>query len=152
MAACFHSSRGRRHLSACKTTLLRWQECAHNRGNAELGEEGVEVEVTTLDDFATSKNLTRLDFLKIDVEGMEFEVLQGARATLERFHPAIYFETMYEFEKRRGFEVFASIEKFLSGLGYALFAPGENGNVKRTDSRHLATNTLALPSDRQPAD
>ncbi len=131
---------------------LHWQECAHNRGNAELGDSGVAVEVTTLDTFAASSHFPRLDFLKIDVEGMEFEVLKGAQATLQQFHPVIYFETMYEFEKRRGFDVFTSIENFLAELGYALFAPHAGGGLKRTDSRHLATNTLALPEHRQPAD
>lgn len=37
----------------------------------------VEVEVTRLDTFATAHGLTHIDFLKIDVEGLTFQVLEG---------------------------------------------------------------------------
>ena len=40
------------------------------------------VESTTLDQLAESFGLTRIDWLKVDVEGHEIEVLQGARAAL----------------------------------------------------------------------
>jgi FkbM family methyltransferase len=39
-----------------------------------------------------SLNLPRLDFIKIDVEGMELEVLEGARETVERFRPIAFVE------------------------------------------------------------
>ena len=41
-----------------------------------------------------SLNLSRLDLIKIDVEGMELEVLQGAEATLGRFRPIIIVEQL----------------------------------------------------------
>lgn len=52
----------------------------------------------------------RLDFVKIDVEGMEIEVLRGARATLERCTPIILAEVI----KSDGIQLIA----FLRGLGY----------------------------------
>jgi FkbM family methyltransferase len=48
----------------------------------------VEIPAITID----SLNLQRLDFLKIDVERMELEVLEGARATIERLHPIVAVE------------------------------------------------------------
>jgi len=36
--------------------------------------------------------LTRCDFIKIDVEGMEAEALRGARQIIERFRPMIFVE------------------------------------------------------------
>ncbi len=36
--------------------------------------------------------LDRIDFLKIDVEGMELDVLEGARETVERCQPVIFVE------------------------------------------------------------
>lgn len=38
------------------------------------------------------KNLNRLDFLKIDVEGMESDVIQGAQETIRKHRPIIYVE------------------------------------------------------------
>ena len=39
-----------------------------------------------------SLNLPRCDLIKIDVEGMEGDVIAGAHATIERFRPVIYCE------------------------------------------------------------
>lgn len=48
------------------------------------------VRVITVD----SLRLERCDFLKVDCEGMEAEVLRGARKTIERCRPAIFAETL----------------------------------------------------------
>lgn len=53
-------------------------------GNAE----GEAVPMTAIDDL----NLPRCALIKIDVEGMEADVLQGAAQTIARTRPAIYFE------------------------------------------------------------
>jgi FkbM family methyltransferase len=49
---------------------------------------GETVPLVTID----SLGLTRCDFMKIDVEGMEREVLEGAADTLQRFRPRLYVE------------------------------------------------------------
>lgn len=49
----------------------------------------IEVDVLTLDEVLEGK---RIDFLKIDVEGGEFDVLQGARRTLREHRPVVVFE------------------------------------------------------------
>jgi len=50
------------------------------------------VRVTTLDLLATAQGLTRLDCVKIDVEGAEPMVIAGGGATLARFRPIVIFE------------------------------------------------------------
>ena len=50
------------------------------------------VAVTTLDHLARAQALSRLDCIKIDVEGAEPMVVAGGRATLARFRPIIIFE------------------------------------------------------------
>jgi len=50
------------------------------------------VRAKTLDDIVEAHGLTRLDVLKIDVEGAEYQVLSGARRTLSRFHPRVMIE------------------------------------------------------------
>lgn len=61
-----------------------------NFGGVPLGkwETGEPVPVTTIDRMP----LPRLDFLKVDVEGMECDVLCGARETLARCRPLVYVE------------------------------------------------------------
>jgi FkbM family methyltransferase len=61
----------------------------------ESGEEGWEsamVPVSTLDVMVEDLGLDRLDWLKIDVEGHEMEVLEGASETIRRFHPVLIIE------------------------------------------------------------
>ena len=55
-----------------------------------------DIRVLTVDDFVTNTNITALDMLKIDVEGYENEVLAGAHAAIERFHPHIFVEISSE--------------------------------------------------------
>lgn len=52
------------------------------------GLDGEKVPLTTID----SLNLPRLDFVKIDVEGMEVPVLNGARKTIEKHLPWCWVE------------------------------------------------------------
>ena len=47
-----------------------------------------EIAVTTLDSF----DLDRLDFMKVDVEGMELDVLKGGIRTIERCKPIVFTE------------------------------------------------------------
>jgi len=51
------------------------------------------VKITTLDSVAESLKLDRIDFVKIDVEGHELEVLKGASEILGEDHPKIVLET-----------------------------------------------------------
>ncbi len=51
-----------------------------------------EVPIVALDTFTPVQTLERLDVLKIDAEGSEMGVLQGARNTIERFRPVIFME------------------------------------------------------------
>ncbi len=50
--------------------------------------EGAEVPLEAIDDLG----LNRVDFIKVDVEGMESAVLAGAAKTIRRCHPALYVE------------------------------------------------------------
>ena len=61
--------------------------------NRVAGREGVvRVSQTTLDLLAGRDDLSRIDFIKIDVEGGEADVIAGAAETIRRCAPAIMFE------------------------------------------------------------
>lgn len=56
---------------------------------SSLNTNSLKVKVNTLDNFISKNNLkyNEIDLLKIDTEGYEFEVLNGARLTVEKFKP-----------------------------------------------------------------
>lgn len=50
------------------------------------------VEIDTLDTFVKSKDLRKIDVIKIDVEGAEFDVLKGASDSIKQFKPVLIVE------------------------------------------------------------
>lgn len=46
----------------------------------------------TLDEYIETRGVKRVDFIKLDVDGHENDVLQGALSTLRRFRPSIMLE------------------------------------------------------------
>jgi FkbM family methyltransferase len=130
-----------------KPATLFWKEDANNPGNAGLLESsGTSVEVTSLDSYFAKNPIPRLDFVKIDVEGMEYEVLRGGRETWRKHRPILYFETLREFESIRGFPVLTHIERFLTELRYNLYRPDADGSLVPTNAAEAGSNTAALPA------
>jgi FkbM family methyltransferase len=83
-----------------------WQPDRDARGTATI-------RVDTLD--AWLPKVTRADFVKIDTEGFESDVLRGGREFIARFGPAILVEA----HERN----WAEIDALLLPLGYRLFDP-----------------------------
>lgn len=55
---------------------------------AVLSTRGISVPVCTIDRFVEARaSLNRVDFIKMDIEGLEPKALAGARETIRRFHP-----------------------------------------------------------------
>lgn len=54
---------------------------------------GESIELTTIDAVVEELGLTRVNAIKMDVEGAEVRALRGARRTLERFRPALAVAT-----------------------------------------------------------
>lgn len=69
--------------------------------------------VITIDDYVTDRGLSRLDLLKIDVEGYEMKVLKGALRSLARFKPRIILELSYYVG-----DISGSIQRFIDFLFY----------------------------------
>ncbi|CAB3760001.1 hypothetical protein GQ57_30555 [Burkholderia sp. MSh2] len=87
------------------------------------------VPLITLD----SLDLPRVDFMKIDVEGMEIDVLEGARNLITKFRPPIYLEYAKNDSE--------NLAKLLRELGYTIFVfsrldwiavPRENSTIQIT--------------------
>ena len=127
-----------------------------NFGSVTMGSEGGEpVQMLTLDAY----NFTRCDLIKIDVEGMELEVLRGAEQTIRRLRPVLYVENDREDKKE------ALIRYLYYTLDYdlywhcpPLFAAdnfrGDLVNVFRQEGLQICSiNMLCLPREkREPSE
>jgi FkbM family methyltransferase len=64
--------------------------------------DAVKVKVTTIDEFVEENKIKKVDFIKMDIEGAEFDALKGAVKTIKRDKPdlliAIYHKGEHFFE------------------------------------------------------
>lgn len=109
-------------------------------------ETAVEVETLTMDAFVERENISRLDFVKMDVEGAEALVLSGAEKSLRRFRPLMLIEINPE--ALAGFGVSADwlLEKIRS-LGYQAHRihKGTLVPLHRADEISDYVNAICLP-------
>jgi FkbM family methyltransferase len=75
--------------------------------------------VDTLDAFTARQGITALNLIKIDVDGHELAVLQGATETLRRFHPMLVMEMSPYVHAEHGHN-FAEFVALLKNAGYSL--------------------------------
>ena len=76
----------------------RFVQC-ETPGASKLDPDGTEtVQVTTLDAYVREKNLPRVDFIKLDVEGAELDVLKGATTTIARFKPILALSAYHKWD------------------------------------------------------
>lgn len=84
-------------------------------------EPGIRVRMSTLDLVADELGLTRLDTIKIDVEGFEVMVLRGAPGVIERFRPVVYGEFNNQLMPQRGGD-FHAVWSLFEPLGYGCYS------------------------------
>jgi FkbM family methyltransferase len=116
-------------------------------GTVSVGHGMERVRIVTID----SLRLRRCDFIKVDVEGFECQVLRGARETVGRTRPLLYVEN--DRVARSG-----ELLRLLTELGYAchphappLFNPMNFfGNPENVFGGIASRNLLCVPNERAP--
>ena len=130
---------------------LTYYELGHYRGDGVLypsdgtweSHESFPVKVTTIDLFASGQDLRRIDFMKIDVEGMEQAVLRGGLKTISAFRPVLYLETLVE----PGPGNFSGVEGILKPMGYEMFKVDPDRGLLPATAGDFRDNTIAIHRD-----
>ena len=78
---------------------------------------GGDIVVSTLD-----AELTKADFIKIDVEGMELQVLEGGRRVMAERRPVVFFEVNLSQLRAHGASP-KKLQAFFVARGYRLYIP-----------------------------
>jgi FkbM family methyltransferase len=121
-------------------------EKGHNFGGFSIDghEQGESVAVQTVD----SLQLRRCRLLKVDVEGMESEVLEGARDTIARCRPLLYVEND---RKEHSARLIALIQSFDYRLWWhlpRLYNPNNfRGDGENLFGNLLSVNVLCVPRE-----
>lgn len=83
-------------------------------------DEVQEVQVDSLDNQLRERGIDGIDFVKVDTQGSELFVLQGAAGALEASGLGVEVEVEFT-PLYRGQPLFADVDTFMRGLGYHLF-------------------------------
>jgi FkbM family methyltransferase len=87
----------------------------HNSFASALNEKGTEIiQIKILDSY----KFKFVDFIKIDVEGLETAVINGGWNTIVKQRPLIQFEYKKKLAHRYGYEIDETICKRLESIGY----------------------------------
>jgi FkbM family methyltransferase len=107
------------------------------------------VELRRLDDLLPELGIQQVDVIKMDVEGAEFAVLQGAQATLQHYRPLLMLEFVDQALQNQGSSC-AEVVQFLHDLGYKLLVLGPLTGVPvpTTGAAAHNTNAIAVHSER----
>ena len=106
---------GRAEFTVPVVTSARTDSGTARLGAAGPGEEALSVRLSRLDSLLAEREVGWVELIKIDVEGHEKQVLDGAEATLGRFRPTLVIETGHEALDDR-----TAIYDRLRGLGYRM--------------------------------
>ena len=82
--------------------------------------DSLELPCTALDDWWKTVNQPQISLIKVDVEGVDLNVLNSAREVIKRDKPVIFVEINAKALSRYGHSV-KDVEEFLLGFGYHLF-------------------------------
>ncbi|MEP7236261.1 MAG: FkbM family methyltransferase [Ferruginibacter sp.] len=106
---------------------------------------GIDVEVTSIDNFVSEKKITKLDFIKIDVEGAEYDTLRGAADTFKNLKPVCIVAIHPEPIAAKG-DKLEDIYDFIVGCNYKVMY-----NKKEFTKAELSANTKMLDLHIYPA-
>jgi FkbM family methyltransferase len=136
---------GTLHLFLSKTANAGTHSTLYNERT--VTEESIQIPATTLDAFARATNLPRLDLIKVDVEGAEFEVIQGADSVLRTYRPRVILELCDRLQIERGLSS-RQIKEFMVERHYSAYTIADDGTPipSGLDDPHINDNVLFIPN------
>ena len=119
----------------------------------------VTIKKERLDNYVVQHKIQKIDFIKIDVEGHEFNILKGAVETLRKFKPTL----LIEIEQRHHQFPISQIDDFLFDLGYLKYffykeenkiLPGKafnvslHQNIEKFDTGNYINNFIFIDANK----
>jgi FkbM family methyltransferase len=94
------------------------------------------------------RDLEQLDFIKMDIEGMEISALKGAEKTIEKFRPAMYIENDRSDSSRWLIDAVKDFGYKMYWHKVPMFNPDNfRGNKKNIYGKTISINMICLPEE-----
>jgi len=161
-----------RHLrvNRCRNVWLRASAVANQRGEAEFfvvdgyrdwgnslrppavaePTRSVQVSVERLDDILSEQDVAQVDFIKLDTEGAELAVLEGAKNMLQRAPRPVLLVEVQDMRTAAWGYAAREITQLLAGWDYRWFSITEGGGLypASANEEKYDANLVALPEER----
>ena len=88
-----------------------WSKIRMNNEKINPEDKIIKIPVKTLDSFVQENDIKKIDILRMDVEGFEYNIILGANKILEKFKPKIFVEIhkMY-LGKEKTYKIFSDLK------------------------------------------
>jgi FkbM family methyltransferase len=116
----------------------------------------IEIPTLTLDELVDRERLTRVDFIKMDIEGAETAALRGSRELLRRFRPVLAVEYNRATLRRAGSSL-EELDDLLASCGYdrlhlaATFRPVDLVRSRDLPDEAVVFNAYCFPRESAAA-
>ena len=117
---------------------------------AEVTTTKVSVEVRPLDEYLEQQRIEKVDFIKLDVEGAELEVLRGAKRLLSSVNrPVILAEVQDMRTAPWGYRA-EEVIRYLEEFGFCWYGLSESGGLTPLDTKAMVYdgNFVACPEEK----
>ena len=122
------------------TISLTFPEFDPGRGSADVGiseqisgeptATTIETQINTVDALVSNEDFPKPDFVKIDVEGYERQVLEGMRETITTYHPGLFIEIHGATQKLKSQNIQAVVN-LLSAHNYSIHHVESGAQITR---------------------
>ncbi|MBY0244244.1 MAG: FkbM family methyltransferase [Sphingobacteriaceae bacterium] len=109
----------------------------------------LECQTNTIDLFIKEQNISKLDFIKCDVEGAELLVYKGGAESIEKYKPIVFTEMLRKWALKFDYHPNDIID-FFTKLGYKCFVASEGRlkSIEKVTDDTIETNFFFLHSNK----
>lgn len=105
-------------------------------------ENEILVTQVSIDNFAKENNIPKVDFIKMDIQGAEYDALVGAKNTIDAFSPKIFLEA------GEGWSSLTELYDWLSSNNYSIYLiSGKDEILMEKNELAKSGNWLAIPNN-----
>ena len=143
---------------SCNSIFQRPQNAFAYYSEKAQNVDQIEVDTTTIDNVCNEEDITRIDILKLDVEGAEIKALRGAHNTLSKHAVTLIYTEIMFIPHYEGGCLFYELAGVLAHYGYTLFnlynlKRAKNGQLRWGNAIFLSPQARAVAeSGHTPTD